>query len=35
MSKDVLKWLNYLAIGVGLFALGLLVVGIIRAVIGV
>ncbi len=31
MNKEVLKWLNYLAVGIGLVALGLLIVGIIRA----
>jgi len=31
MSKKVLKWLNYLAVGIGLIALGLLIVGIVRA----
>ena len=30
----MLRWLNYLAVAVGLVALGLLVVGIIRALLG-
>ncbi len=31
MNKEVLKWLNYLAVSIGLVALGLLIYGIIRA----
>jgi len=33
MNKEVLKWLNYLAVGIGLTALGFLVFGIIRALL--
>jgi hypothetical protein len=33
MDKKVLRILNYLAVGVGVLALGLLLIGIIRALL--